>query len=26
MELFEKGILTLEETDGIDLRFGNDEA
>jgi aldehyde:ferredoxin oxidoreductase len=26
MELFEKGILTLKETDGIDLRFGNDEA
>jgi aldehyde:ferredoxin oxidoreductase len=26
MELFEKGILTLEETDGIELRFGNDEA
>jgi aldehyde:ferredoxin oxidoreductase len=26
MELFEKGILTLEETDGIDLRFGDDEA
>jgi aldehyde:ferredoxin oxidoreductase len=26
MELFEKGILTLDETDGIDLRFGNDEA
>ena len=26
MELFEKGILTLEDTDGIDLRFGNDEA
>ena len=26
MELFEKGVLTLEETDGIDLRFGNDEA
>jgi aldehyde:ferredoxin oxidoreductase len=26
MELFEKGILTLEETDGIDLHFGNDEA
>jgi aldehyde:ferredoxin oxidoreductase len=26
MELFEKGILTLEETDGIDLKFGNDEA
>ena len=26
MELFERGILTLEETDGIDLRFGNDEA
>lgn len=26
MELFEKGILTLKETDGIDLRFGNDDA
>lgn len=26
MELFEKGILTLEDTEGIDLRFGNDEA
>lgn len=26
MELYEKGILTLEDTDGIDLRFGNDEA
>jgi len=26
MELFERGILTLEEADGIDLRFGNDEA
>jgi len=26
MECFEKGILTLEDTDGIDLRFGNDEA
>jgi aldehyde:ferredoxin oxidoreductase len=26
MELFEKGILTLEDTDGIDLRFGNDKA
>ena len=26
MELFEKGLLTLKETDGIDLRFGNDEA
>ncbi|MDI7277970.1 MAG: aldehyde ferredoxin oxidoreductase C-terminal domain-containing protein, partial [Anaerolineae bacterium] len=26
MELFERGILTLEETDGIDLRFGNDGA
>jgi aldehyde:ferredoxin oxidoreductase len=25
MELFERGLLTLEETDGIDLRFGNDE-
>jgi aldehyde:ferredoxin oxidoreductase len=26
MELFEKGILTLADTGGIDLRFGNDEA
>jgi aldehyde:ferredoxin oxidoreductase len=26
MELFEKGILTEKDTDGIDLRFGNDEA
>ncbi len=26
MELFEKGLLTLEDTDGIDLRFGNDQA
>ena len=26
MELFEKGILTLADTDGIDLRFGNDKA
>jgi aldehyde:ferredoxin oxidoreductase len=26
MELFEKGILTLQDTDGIELRFGNDEA
>jgi aldehyde:ferredoxin oxidoreductase len=26
MELFERGILTLKETDGIELRFGNDEA
>ncbi len=26
MELFEKGILTLEDTDGIELCFGNDEA
>jgi aldehyde:ferredoxin oxidoreductase len=26
MELFEKGILTSKETEGIDLRFGNDEA
>ena len=26
MELFELGLLTLEDTDGIDLRFGNDEA
>ena len=26
MELYELGILTKEQTDGIDLRFGNDEA
>jgi aldehyde:ferredoxin oxidoreductase len=26
MELFELGILTKEQTGGIDLRFGNDEA
>ncbi len=26
MELFEKGILTEKDTDGLDLRFGNDEA
>ncbi len=26
MECFEKGLLTLKDTDGIDLRFGNDEA
>ncbi|WKY48217.1 aldehyde ferredoxin oxidoreductase family protein [Eubacteriaceae bacterium ES3] len=26
MELFEKGILTLEDTDGLDLSFGNYEA
>jgi aldehyde:ferredoxin oxidoreductase len=26
MECFEKGILTLKDTDGIELRFGNDEA
>lgn len=26
MELFEEGIITEEQTDGIDLRFGNDEA
>ena len=26
MELFEEGILTEEQTDGIDLRFGNDAA
>jgi aldehyde:ferredoxin oxidoreductase len=26
MELFERGILTLEDTDGIELNFGNDEA
>ena len=26
MELFELGILTTQETDGLDLRFGNDDA
>jgi aldehyde:ferredoxin oxidoreductase len=26
MELYELGILTEKETDGLDLRFGNDEA
>ena len=26
MELYELGILTKDQTDGIDLRFGNDEA
>jgi aldehyde:ferredoxin oxidoreductase len=26
MECFEKGLLTLDDTDGIDLRFGNDVA
>ncbi len=26
MELFELGIITSKETDGLDLRFGNDEA
>jgi len=26
MELHEKGILTEKQTDGLDLRFGNDEA
>ncbi|MFC1945730.1 aldehyde ferredoxin oxidoreductase family protein [Chloroflexota bacterium] len=26
MELYEKGILTDKDTDGLDLRFGNDEA
>ncbi|MBN2319603.1 MAG: aldehyde ferredoxin oxidoreductase family protein [Acidobacteria bacterium] len=26
MELFELGILTSEQTDGLELRFGNDEA
>jgi len=25
MELYEKGILTTKDTDGLDLRFGNDE-
>ena len=26
MELYEEGILDAEQTDGLDLRFGNDEA
>ncbi len=26
MECFERGILTLEDTDGLDLRFGNSDA
>ena len=26
MELYEQGILTSEDTDGLDLKFGNDEA
>jgi len=26
MELYEEGILTSKDTDGVDLRFGNDEA
>jgi aldehyde:ferredoxin oxidoreductase len=26
MEAYEKGLLTLEDTDGLDLRFGNAEA
>jgi aldehyde:ferredoxin oxidoreductase len=26
MELFERGILTTDDTDGLDLRFGNHEA
>ncbi len=26
MECFEKGLIGLKETDGIDLRFGNDQA
>ncbi len=26
MESYEKGLLTTKETDGLDLRFGNDEA
>ena len=26
MECFEKGLIRLEDTDGIDLRFGNDKA
>ncbi|WP_300455342.1 aldehyde ferredoxin oxidoreductase family protein [Desulfobacula sp.] len=26
MELYEEGIITSQDTDGLDLRFGNDEA
>ena len=26
MELYERGIITSKQTDGLDLRFGNDEA
>ena len=26
MECFEKGLITTKETDGVELRFGNDEA
>jgi len=26
MELYELGIITNKETDGLELRFGNDEA
>ncbi len=26
MELYEKGIITSKDTDGLDLRFGNDQA
>lgn len=26
MECFESGLLTLQDTDGLDLRFGNDQA
>ncbi len=26
MELYEEGILSIEDTEGLDLRFGNDEA
>ena len=26
MELYEKGIITSKDTDGLDLKFGNDEA
>jgi len=26
MELYEKGIITSKQTDGLDLKFGNDEA
>jgi len=26
MELYEKGILTKKDTDGVDLKFGNEDA